>query len=87
MRQLIPDDAFDGGRKNYLELIGDPAENAKLVARMKAKIGAWWREDDAYAVLASSQHDKSLNGLNIIEATKRVRGAFIGRSSRSHTGN
>lgn len=75
MRQLIPDDAFDGGRKKFLELIADPAEKAKLVARMKEKIKARGREDYAYAVIASYKHDKSLNGLNIVEATMRARGS------------
>ncbi len=75
MRQLIPDDAFDGGKKNFLKLIADPAEKAKLVARMKEKITARGRQDYAYAVIASYKHDKSLNGLNIVEATKKLRGS------------
>lgn len=75
MRQLIPDDAFDGGRKKFLELLADPAGKAKLVARMREKIRARGREDYAYAVIASYKHDKSLNGLNIVEATKQVRGS------------
>jgi len=75
MRQLIPDDAFDGGEQKFLSLIADPAEKAKLVARMKEKIHARGREDYAYAVIASYKHDKSLNGLNIVEAAKRVYGS------------
>lgn len=75
MRQLIPDDVFDGGRKKFLELLADPVAKAKLAARMKEKIRARGREDYAYAVIASYQHDKSLNGLNIVEATKQVRGS------------
>ena len=42
---------------------------------MREKIRARGREDYAYAVIASYQHDKSLNGLNIVEATKQVRGS------------
>lgn len=75
MRQLIPDDAFNGGKKNFLRLIGDPAEKAKLVSRIKEKIAARGRTDFAYAVIASYRHDKSLNGLNIVEATKKLRGS------------
>jgi N-acyl-D-amino-acid deacylase len=75
MRQLIPDEAFDGGKAKFNALIADPAEKVKLVARMKEKIHARGREDYAYAVIASYKHDKSLNGLNIVEAAKRVRGA------------
>jgi N-acyl-D-amino-acid deacylase len=75
MRQLIPDDAFDGGKKNFLELINNPEEKAGLVMRMKQKLEARGRTDYAYAVIASYRHDPSLNGLNIVEATKKVRGS------------
>jgi len=73
MRQLIPDEAFDGGKAKFRALIADPAEKAKLVAKMKEKLHARGREDYAYAVIASYKHDKSLNGLNIVEAAKRLR--------------
>jgi N-acyl-D-amino-acid deacylase len=75
MRQLIPDDAFDGGKTNFLQLVNDPASKPKLVARMKEKILARGREDYAYAVIASYRHDPTLNGLNIVEAAEKVRGA------------
>lgn len=75
MRQLIPDDAFDGGKETFLKLINNPDDKAKLVARMKEKIKARGREDYAYAVIASYRHEPSLNGLNIVEAAKKVRGA------------
>lgn len=75
MRQLIPDDAFDGGKKHFLELVADPVEKARLVARMKEKISARGRQDFAYAVIASYKHDPTLNGLNIVEAAKKLRGA------------
>lgn len=74
MRQLIPDDAFDGGKKHFLELLDNPEEKAGLIMRMKQKLDARGRKDYAYAVIASYQHDKSLNGLNIVEATRKVRG-------------
>lgn len=75
MRQLIPDEAFDGGKKKFLELIANPEEKAKLVAKMKEKIKARGRSDYAYAVIASYRHDKSLNGLNVVEAARKVRGS------------
>ncbi|HEX5222028.1 MAG TPA: D-aminoacylase [Verrucomicrobiae bacterium] len=75
MRQLIPDEAFDGGRKKFQELIANPQEKAKLVGKMKAKLKARGRSDYAYAVIASYKHDKSLNGLNIVEAARKVRGS------------
>jgi N-acyl-D-amino-acid deacylase len=74
MRQLIPDEAFDGGSETFLKLIGSPESKARLVAQMKEKIRARGREDYAYAVIASYSHDPSLNGLNIVEAAKKVRG-------------
>ncbi len=75
MRQLIPDDAFDGDQKNFQEIVSDPARKANLVAQMKEKIHARGRQDYAYAVIASYNHDPSLNGLNIVEATKKLRGS------------
>ena len=40
MRQLIPDDAFDGGKNKFLEILGDPARKAQLVTQMRNKIHA-----------------------------------------------
>lgn len=74
MRQLIPDDAFDGGKKAFLKLIENPETKAGLIQRMREKIRARGREDYAYAVIASYKHDPSLNGLNIVEATQKTRG-------------
>lgn len=74
MRQLIPDDAFDGGKTNFASILENPEEKAGLVMRMKQKLDARGRKDYAYAVIASYRHDPSLNGLNIVEATKKVRG-------------
>jgi N-acyl-D-amino-acid deacylase len=74
MRQLIPDDAFDGGKETFLKLINNPETKAGLVFRMKEKIKARGREDYAYAVIASYRHDPSLNGLNIVEAARKTRG-------------
>jgi len=74
MRQLIPDEAFDGGKKTFTEIMSNPEKKAKLVADMKKKLANRGREDYAYAVIASYRHDKSLNGLNIVEAAKKVRG-------------
>jgi N-acyl-D-amino-acid deacylase len=75
MRQLIPDDAFNGGRETFLQLVGNPETKAKLVARMKERIRARGREDYAYAVIASYRHDPTLNGLNVVEAAQKVRGS------------
>ena len=71
--QLIPDSAFDGGREKFLERLAEPAAKEKIVSGMKAMLRNRGREDYAYAVIASYRHDKSLNGLNVVEATKKVR--------------
>jgi N-acyl-D-amino-acid deacylase len=75
LRQLIPDEAFDGGEKKFLTIIADPVQKAALVAKIKTQIQARGREDFAYAVIASYKHDPTLNGLNIVEAAKKLRGA------------
>ena len=75
MRQLIPDDALEGGPQQFLAILADPAKKADVVARMKQRILARGRQDYAYAVIASFHHDTSLNGLNIVEAAKKQRGS------------
>ncbi len=75
MRQLIPDDAFDGGNQHFLELIANPKDKTKLIAKMKRNLKARGRTDYAYAVIASYKHDRSLNGLNVVEAARKVRGS------------
>lgn len=75
MRQLIPDDAFDGGHEHFLAVLADPVKKADLVARMKKNIMTRGRQDYAYAVVASFRHDTSINGLNILEAAKKLKGS------------
>ena len=75
LRQLIPDTAFDGGHKKFLQLIQNPDEKSKLAAAMKENLKHRGSQDYAYAVVASYEHDSSLNGLNIAEATKKLRGS------------
>jgi len=73
--QLIPDSAFDGGKDKFRERLTDPAEKAKIISAMHGILRNRGREDYAYAVIASYRHDKSYNGLNIVEAAKKMRGA------------
>src|SRR6185436_19020144 len=56
-----------------LERLADTAAKDKIVSGMKSMLRNRGREDYAYAVVASYRHDQSLNGLNILEATKKVR--------------
>jgi N-acyl-D-amino-acid deacylase len=73
--QLIPESAFDGGQKQFLERLADKEQKAKIVAEMKAGLHPKGREDFGYAVIAYYKYDKSLNGLNIVEAAKEKRGS------------
>lgn len=73
--QLIPDEAFDGGHAKFVERLNDPAEKAKIVAKMKASIMGRGRMDYAYAVVASFRGDVTLNGMNIVEAARKLRGS------------
>ncbi len=73
--QLIPDEAFDGGREKFLERLADPAQKAAIAAKMKANILGRGRMDYAYAVVASFRGDVTLNGLNIVEAARQLRGS------------
>jgi N-acyl-D-amino-acid deacylase len=75
LRQLIPGEAFDGGRKAFLALLENPKRKAELVAKMKKNILGRGRMDYAYAVVASFRGDETLNGLNIVEAAKKLRGS------------
>ncbi len=75
LSQLIPDRAFDGGKKKFLSLIADPAEKAKLADEMKEKIHSRGGTNFAYAVIAHYAHDPSLDGLSLVAAAKKLRGA------------
>lgn len=73
LRQTIPDWAFAGGRTNFLQILKDSGQKAKLVQDMKKQLQRRGRDDYAYAVVASNQLDKSLTGLNIVEAAEKLR--------------
>lgn len=75
LRQLIPDEAFDGGMETFNAILADPKRKAELVAKMKRNILGRGRMDYAYAVVASFRGDGTLNGMNIVEAAKRLRGS------------
>lgn len=73
--QLIPDSAKDGGRQAFVNRLEDPAEKAKIVKEMKDTLKKRGNEDYSYAVIASYKANRSLNGLNIVEAARKVRGS------------
>jgi N-acyl-D-amino-acid deacylase len=73
--QLIPEWSFDGGREKFLERLADPEQKAKMAKEMRDNVVNKGRTNFAYAVIAEYRHDRSLNGLNIVEAAKLKRGS------------
>ncbi len=73
LSQLIPDEAREGGAEKFRSRISDPAQKADIVRRMKDSLRKQGRDDYAYAVIANYSKDKSLNGLNVVEAAKKKR--------------
>ena len=69
--QLVPDKWREGGR--FKERLADPGDKANLVAEMKDRLKTNGRDDYAYAVIASYRQNPALNGLNIVEAARKVR--------------
>ncbi len=75
LKQLIPETAFDGGQKKFLERLSAPDFKAKLVREMTDNVVKKGRTNFAYAVIAEYKHDRSLNGLNVLEAARAKRGS------------
>jgi N-acyl-D-amino-acid deacylase len=73
--QLVPDKALDGGPAEFLKRLEDPAQKAAIVAEMKEMREKQGRTDYSYAVIARFRADPKLNGLNIPQAAKLVRGS------------
>ncbi len=73
--QLIPDSAKDGGKGKLAELLKDPEQKKKIVEEMKDTLRKRANEDYSYAVIASYKTNRALNGLNIREAAKLIRGS------------
>ncbi len=67
--QLVPETAREGGK--FKERLADPKAKAQIVAEMKDKLRRGQRKDYTYAMIANYEHDRSLNGLNIVEAAKK----------------
>ena len=73
LSQLIPEGAREG--KKFKERIADPEQKKKIVEEMKAHLRRRGPPDYRFAVIASYKKDKSLNGLNVVEAAKKARGS------------
>lgn len=74
LRQTIPDAALEGTREDFVRRLADPAEKAKIIEGMALMRERQGRKDYAYAVIAKCAIDPSLNGKNIPEAAKLLRG-------------
>jgi len=72
--QLVPETAKDGGSKEFIKRLDDPEQKKKIIAQMKEGLKRRGNDSYAYAVIASYKHDKSLNGLNVVEAAQKKRG-------------
>ena len=73
--QLIPDSARDGGNKKFIARLADETQKAEIIQTMKAKLAERGGTNYAYAVIASYKHDRKLNGKNIVEAARILRGS------------
>ncbi len=71
--QLVPEHAREGGK--FKERLADPAQKQKIVAEMKEKLRRGKRDDYSYVMIAEYKGDRSLNGLNVVEAARRKRGS------------
>jgi N-acyl-D-amino-acid deacylase len=71
----IPEEVLEGGAAQFKRRMADPATKAKVVAEMKASLKRNQQDDFSFAVIASFKADRSLNGKNIKEAAKIVRGS------------
>ncbi len=69
--QLIPEEAREGGK--FKERLANPEEKKKIIDGMKKNLQSRGSESYAFAVIASHRADKSLNGLNVVEAAKKLR--------------
>jgi len=71
--QLVPEKFREGGK--FKDRLADPEEKSRMIAEMKAKLKARAETDYAYAVIANYEYDRSLNGLNLVAASRKARGS------------
>lgn len=72
---LVETSAREGGTKQFVERMKDPAKKAAVVAEMKGSLKASKRADYTYAVIANYEKNPKLNGKTIPQAAKLVRGS------------
>lgn len=77
LHTLLPDELVAGGSKKIQTLLNDPKEKAKLVASLQNNLKKGGFTNYSYVALAKCALDKSLNGLNIVEAARK----YLGKDS------
>jgi N-acyl-D-amino-acid deacylase len=73
MSQLVPETYREGDK--FKGRLAEPDEKSRMMAEMKEALKRGARDDYSYAVIADYHHDPSLNGLNLVEAARKTRGA------------
>lgn len=73
LSQLVPQEFREGG--TFASRLADPTQKAAMIAAMKQRLERGQRGDYRYAVIADFPPDRTLNGLNIAEASLRRRGS------------
>lgn len=75
IQNRIPTWAREGGREKFRERMKDPKLQAKVVAEMKETLAKSGHKNFDYAMIAYYKHDTTLNGLNVMQAAKKVKGS------------
>lgn len=75
LSQIIASEFREGKRSDFLERIKNPETKAAIVKEMKDSLRSSVRKDFSYAVIASYSKNPALNGKNVVEAAKLVRGS------------
>jgi len=70
----LPDRALEGGAEKFRERMADPAYHKGVVDEMRESLKLNQQPDFGFAVIARFAADPKLNGKNIIEAAKLLRG-------------
>lgn len=72
---LVPSEVRESGTKKFAERLANPPEKARMVTAMKESLASSKRGDFSYAVIASYKPDPRLNGKNVAQAARLVRGS------------
>ena len=75
LSQLIPDEAREGARDDFLARVRDPAKKAAILEKMREMRERQGRSDYSYAVIARFPPDPALNGRTVPEAARMRRGS------------